>query len=156
MSEVESDTSVVLLLPAVASVGTVISQKLTTSTMTSRTPLLPICVYRSLILGKTRKTVSMCGGKYVERCSASVFQVNISGAFLLPVYLHSPTKSLSVSFPPLPHPEGFFFLPPAHPPPALLDLDACLLLSRGDTGSYPSPCLFKTNYSCDCAGDHSL
>lgn len=41
--------------PLVPSVGKVISQTLITSTITSRAPLLPICVYRSLILGK-RKT----------------------------------------------------------------------------------------------------
>lgn len=46
--------------PAVASVGAAISHKLATSTMTSRAPLLPTCVYRSLILGKQEKTVSGC------------------------------------------------------------------------------------------------
>lgn len=46
--------------PAVASVGAAISHKLAMSTMTSRAPLLPTCVYRSLILGKQEKTVSGC------------------------------------------------------------------------------------------------
>lgn len=45
--------------PVVASVSTVISQTLTTSTMTSRAPLLPIGVYRSLILGKRKRRVTL-------------------------------------------------------------------------------------------------
>lgn len=45
--------------PVVASVSTVISKTLTTSTMTSRAPLLPIGVYRSLILGKRKRRVTI-------------------------------------------------------------------------------------------------
>lgn len=59
-SKVKPDIDLVLMhSPVAASVGTVISQTLITSTITSRAPLLPICVYRSLILGQRKRSVTM-------------------------------------------------------------------------------------------------
>lgn len=41
--------------PVVASAGAAISQTVIKSTMTHKAPLIPICVYRSLILGDRRQ-----------------------------------------------------------------------------------------------------
>lgn len=72
---IKTDVDVALMhSPVVASI-VVISQTLTTSTMTSRAPLLPICVYRSLILGKRKRTVAM-GRSFIGALLSTYFKYN--------------------------------------------------------------------------------
>lgn len=88
--------------PVVASIGAVISQTLIKSTTTSRAPLLPIRVYRSLILSKRQMTVIMSTS--FIRAVAGAQHFNIRHWF---INIYQPTLSASSS-------------PPHHLMPALL------------------------------------